>query len=91
MTTKRVSMQKIKDILRLKYDANLSLRQIALSLSLSLGVVSQYLKRAEAAGLLWPLPEDCPTIDCWRCCSRDAKRRYRVLSLSQILWRCSRS
>lgn len=58
MTTKRVSMQKIKDILRLKYDAKLPLRQIALSLSLSLGAVSKYLKRAEAAGLLWPLPED---------------------------------
>jgi len=48
MTTKRVSMQKIKDILRLKYDAKLPLRQIALSLSLSLGAVSKYLKRAKA-------------------------------------------
>ncbi len=57
MTTKRVTMQKIKDILRLKFDAKLSLRQIALSLSLSLGVISKYLQRAEAAGLGWPLPD----------------------------------
>lgn len=57
MTTKRVTMQKIKDILRLKYSAELSIRQIALSLALSIGAVSKYLGRAKAAGLGWPLPE----------------------------------
>jgi transposase len=50
-------MQKIKDILRLKFEAQLPLRQIALSLSISTGVISKYLCRAEAAGLGWPLPE----------------------------------
>lgn len=58
MTTKRVTMQKIKDILRLKHGAGLSIRQIAKSLGLSIGVVSKYLRRAQAAGLGWPLPED---------------------------------
>lgn len=57
MKTKRVTMLKLKDILRLKYEANLSLRQIALCVSLSLGVISKYLQRADAAGLSWPLPE----------------------------------
>ena len=57
MTTKRVTMQKIKDVLRLKFQAKLSVRQIALSLCLSLGVISKYLQRAEAAGIGWPLPE----------------------------------
>lgn len=57
MTTKRVTMFKLKEMLRLKYEARLSLRQIALSLSLSLGVISKYLQRAEAVGLDWPLPE----------------------------------
>ncbi len=51
-------MFKLKEILRLKYEAQLSLRQIALSLSLSVGVISKYLSRAEAAGLGWPLPPD---------------------------------
>jgi transposase len=51
-------MFKLKEILRLKYEAQLSLRQIALSLSLSVGVISKYLHRAEAAGLGWPLPPD---------------------------------
>jgi len=51
-------MIKLKEILRLKYEAQLSLRQIALCVSLSTGVISKYLQRAESAGLGWPLPED---------------------------------
>ena len=50
-------MRKIKDVLRLKYEANLSCRQIAASLKLSVGVISKYTKAAEAAGLSWPLPD----------------------------------
>jgi DNA-binding transcriptional regulator LsrR (DeoR family) len=57
MTTKKVTMQKIKDVLRLKYGADLSLRQISKSLNLSTGVISKYINRADAAGLNWPLPE----------------------------------
>ncbi|MDZ7924917.1 MAG: hypothetical protein U5M23_12895 [Marinagarivorans sp.] len=51
-------MIKLKEILRLKYEAQLSLRQIAASLSLSIGVISKYVQRADAAGLSWPLPDD---------------------------------
>ena len=58
MTTKRVTMHKIKEVLRLRYSAELSIRQIALSLGLSAGVVAKYLTRAQAAGLGWPLPAD---------------------------------
>ena len=50
-------MRHIKDVLRLKYEANLSQRKIARSLNISNGVVSNYLKRASNAGLSWPLPE----------------------------------
>lgn len=57
MTTKRVTMIKLKEILRLKFEVQLSLRQIALCLGLSVGVISKYLQRAQAAGLNWPLPE----------------------------------
>jgi len=57
MTTKKVSMQKIKEVLRLKFEAELSTRQIARSLNLSVGAVSKYLTRAKAAGLSWPFPE----------------------------------
>ena len=56
MPAVRSSMRKIKDVLRLKYEAKLSCRQIAASLKLSVGVISKYTKAAEAAGLSWPLP-----------------------------------
>lgn len=58
MTTKKVSMIKLKEILRLKYEAQLPLRQIGSCLSLSIGVISKYVQRADAAGLSWPLPDD---------------------------------
>jgi len=50
-------MNKLKEMLRMRYEAQLSLRQIALCLSLSIGVISKYLKRADGAGIGWPLPE----------------------------------
>ncbi len=50
-------MQTIKAVLRLKFEAKLSQRQIARSLKISLGTVSLHLKRAEAAQLSWPLPD----------------------------------
>ncbi|MBL4739458.1 MAG: hypothetical protein JKY12_00595 [Sneathiella sp.] len=45
-------MNKLKEMLRMRYEARLSLRQIALCLSLSTGVISKYLKRAEG-GRYW--------------------------------------
>lgn len=51
-------MNKIKDVLRLRYQAELSIRQVASSLNLSVGAVSKYLKRAELAGVSWPTPAD---------------------------------
>lgn len=53
----RVSMRKIKEILRLRWAAGLGVRQIARSCNLSHSTVSDYLARAQAAGLSWPLPE----------------------------------
>lgn len=58
MPADRLAMRQIKDILRLRYDAGLSLREIARSLHLSIGVVSKYLQLAAAAGIGWPPPAD---------------------------------
>jgi transposase len=58
MPADRLAMLQIRDILRLRHDAGLSLREIARSLNLSLGVVSKYLQLAAAAGLGWPLPAE---------------------------------
>lgn len=53
-----VSMQKIKEILRLHFDAKLSQHQIAASLQVSSGVVNKYLSLAKAAQIGWPLPAE---------------------------------
>jgi transposase len=50
-------MRKIKEVLRLKYEAGLGHRQIARGCSIGVATVHDYLHRAEAAGLKWPLPE----------------------------------
>jgi transcriptional regulator with XRE-family HTH domain len=48
-------MRKAKEILRLKYELGLTNRQIARSCRVSHVTVSKYLRRAEAAGIGWPL------------------------------------
>ena len=50
-------MRHVKDILRLKHQNQLSVREIARSCGLPVSTVGDYLQRAEAAGLTWPLPE----------------------------------
>lgn len=58
MPADRLVMRQIKDILRLRYDARLSLREIARSLNISVGVISKYLQLAADAGIGWPPPAD---------------------------------
>src|SRR3954469_2178465 len=52
-----MSMRKIKEVLRLRYELKLDQRQIARSCSISVSTVHEYLKRAEGAQVNWPLPE----------------------------------
>jgi transposase len=53
---KRLLMRKIRDALRLRA-SGLSIRAIAASLGVRLSTLSEYLRRAARAGLVWPLPE----------------------------------
>ena len=57
MARKTINMRYAKDILRLKHQNQLSVREIAGSCGLPASTVGVYLQRAEAAGLTWPLPE----------------------------------
>ena len=57
MPTERLSMRRIRDVLRLKHDSSLSERLIARTLQVSNGAVNSYLQRARVAGLTWPLPD----------------------------------
>lgn len=54
MPANRMTMRKIKEVLRLKWACGLSHRQIARATGVSVGAVSQYAAMAKAAGLDWP-------------------------------------
>jgi transposase len=56
MPSERLSMRRIRELLRLKFELGLSTRLIATSLGISKGAVSDYLQRAQVAGLGWPAP-----------------------------------
>lgn len=51
-------MRKIREILRLRFDAGLSIRQISSSTKASTGTVQALLARANQMNLVWPLPDD---------------------------------
>jgi transposase len=58
MAQERLTMRKIGEVLRLKWECGLSNRAIARSCSISHSTVGEYLRRAQEAGLSWPLPAD---------------------------------
>jgi len=51
-------MRKIREVLRLKFEQGLSDRKIAKSCRVSRRSVAEYVRRAEAAGLSWPIAKD---------------------------------
>ena len=57
MPRERLSRMKLEELLRLKFAAGLSNRQIAKSCGVARSTVAQYLRRAKQAGIGWPLPE----------------------------------
>jgi transposase len=54
-----MSMRKIREILRLRYDVGLRQDQIARSCNIGQATVHRYLERFAATELKWPLTEDC--------------------------------
>ena len=59
MPAERLSMRKIKEVLRLRFALGLTQGQIAGSCNIAQATVHRYLERAAAAQLSWPLPADC--------------------------------
>jgi transposase len=57
MPAERTPMRKIREILRLKWSAQLSNRAIAKSCALSRSTVAECLERAANVGLSWPVPD----------------------------------
>ncbi len=58
MAQARLSVRKIREVMRLKNEAHLSDRQIAAVLGSARSTVQECLKRARSAGLSWPLPAE---------------------------------
>lgn len=58
MSREHLTMHKIKEVLRLRFEQGLSYRDIAASCRIAIGTAHDYLGRAGAAGLSWPVPND---------------------------------
>ena len=58
MAAERLPMRQVREILRLKWESHFSDRKTARHCGISRPTVAEYVKRAEAAGLSWPLPPE---------------------------------
>lgn len=58
MPAKRTAMRKIRDILRLRLSAGLSIRDINASTKVSVGAIQKLLAQAKVLELDWPLPAE---------------------------------
>ena len=63
MPGERVSMRKIREMLRLRFAQGRSQRAIGTSLGLSTGAVNSYLGRARMVGLDWPLADEFSDVE----------------------------
>lgn len=57
MPRPRLAMRKVREVLRLARGQGMSARQVGLALGVPRSTVGDHLKRAELAGVTWPLPE----------------------------------
>ena len=62
MGMSRLLMRQLREILRLKHEG-LPHRAIARACGVGVGTVSEYLRRAEKAGLSWPLPPELEEVE----------------------------
>jgi hypothetical protein len=64
MPTERLSMRRIRQGLQLHFGAHASVRVIAGMVGVGRSTVQDYLARASAAGVVWPLAPELT--DCYR-------------------------
>src|SRR5258705_12270357 len=57
MPAERLSMRKVREVLRLKHTLGMSLRQISEATGVGKTVVGEYVRRARVIGITWPVPE----------------------------------
>ncbi len=61
MANIRLTMRKIREVLRLHFECDRTHREIAQAIGTSTSTVWQYLHRVKLAGLEWPLPAGSTT------------------------------
>jgi len=66
MPQERLPLRKIREVIRLHHESDLSNRAIARVCQISNSTVGDYLARAEQAGLGWPLPGDLDEASLYR-------------------------
>lgn len=66
MPQERLPLRKIREVIRLHHEAELSNRAIARICNVSNSTVGEYLARAEQASLGWPLPEELSEDELYR-------------------------
>jgi transposase len=58
MPKKRVSMRKIREVLRLTHEHKLSVRQVSRATGVGKTAVGEFVARAGVIGITWPIPEE---------------------------------
>jgi hypothetical protein len=58
MPAERLSMRKVREVLRLKYACGASDRVIARSVGIGRTAVGEYIRRAAVVGITWPVPAE---------------------------------
>jgi transposase len=58
MPAEKLSMRKLRDVLRLRHTLGMSLRQISEATGVGKTVVGEYVRRAGVIGITWPVPEE---------------------------------
>lgn len=58
MAGKRLSMRKIREVLRLTHELRLSVREVSEATGVGKTAVSEYVLRARVIGITWPIPAD---------------------------------
>ena len=83
MANRRVSMRKIREVLRLYEECGLSNRQIARALNISRPVVGQYLVNFKASGLTYEevsKMSDDRVMEIFEAKRKRESKKYRILS-----------
>lgn len=66
MPQERLPVRKIREVIRLHFEAGLSNRAVARACQVSNSTVGEYLERTQKASLSWPLPEGLGDEELWR-------------------------